>query len=234
MYLYIYTVYIFCDVIIVIYIGVCSEWKAILGFSLIACWRIIKYLQCQQLIKGFKQNRLYKTHFSLLLLHSCLSLFLCPSRLFSLEKPSILGGSGSVVVSSSKQAQLSMQQLQQRAATIPPMVSLPSSLLHYPSSSAPLARPRDWERLRHRAPPRHVSPDHALTQWTGNKKKIPIDFGQNPVIWSDSNQEWFSLLPPFPLKMKWWQADLLYRHGFSALGWFDFVWLNDYYLYDYC
>ncbi|KAK2816277.1 hypothetical protein Q7C36_022548 [Tachysurus vachellii] len=81
-------------------------------------------------------------------------------RMFSLDKPSILGGSGSVVVTSGKQAPLSMQQLQQRAATIPPMVSPPSYLLHFPSSSAALARPRDWERLGHRAsprPPHHVA-----------------------------------------------------------------------------
>ncbi|KAI5615606.1 nuclear receptor corepressor 1 isoform X2 [Silurus asotus] len=79
---------------------------------------------------------------------------------FSLDKPSILGGSGSVVVSSGKQAPLSMQELQQRAAAIPAMVSPPSSLLHFPSSSAPLARPRDWERLGHRVSPqpfRHVA-----------------------------------------------------------------------------
>uniref|UniRef100_A0A8C1JQ24 Nuclear receptor corepressor 1 n=1 Tax=Cyprinus carpio TaxID=7962 RepID=A0A8C1JQ24_CYPCA len=44
-------------------------------------------------------------------------------RLFSLEKPSLLCTAGSVVLSSAKL--LNMQQLQQRAATIPPMVSAP-------------------------------------------------------------------------------------------------------------
>lgn len=39
------------------------------------------------------------------------------------EKPSLLNPPGSVLVSSPKQAQLNIQQLQQRAAAIPPMVS---------------------------------------------------------------------------------------------------------------
>uniref|UniRef100_A0A7N8YI80 Nuclear receptor corepressor 1 n=1 Tax=Mastacembelus armatus TaxID=205130 RepID=A0A7N8YI80_9TELE len=44
-------------------------------------------------------------------------------RMFSMEKPSLLSPPGSVLVSSPKQAQLNIQQLQQRAAAIPPMVS---------------------------------------------------------------------------------------------------------------
>lgn len=40
-----------------------------------------------------------------------------------MEKPSLLSPVGSVLVSSPKQAQLNIQQLQQRAAAIPPMVS---------------------------------------------------------------------------------------------------------------
>lgn len=41
-----------------------------------------------------------------------------------MEKPSLLNPPGSVLVSSPKQAQLNIQQLQQRAAAIPPMVRL--------------------------------------------------------------------------------------------------------------
>uniref|UniRef100_A0A668A3P8 Nuclear receptor corepressor 1 n=1 Tax=Myripristis murdjan TaxID=586833 RepID=A0A668A3P8_9TELE len=50
-------------------------------------------------------------------------------RIFSMDKPSLLSPPGSVLVSSAKQAQLNMQQLQQRAAAIPPMVSHYSNLL---------------------------------------------------------------------------------------------------------
>lgn len=138
--------------------------------------------------------------------------------MFSLDKPSILGGSGSVVVSSSKQAPLSMQQLQQRAATIPPMVSPPSSLLHFPSSSAPLARPRDWERLGHRAsprPPRHVSPDHTLPRRARNKKKIPIKCNQNHVIWSESRMT--LLLTPFYSPHEWNEGRLICRITVDSL-----------------
>ncbi|KAM3601292.1 uncharacterized protein V6R79_010235 [Siganus canaliculatus] len=46
-------------------------------------------------------------------------------RLFSMEKPSLLSPPGSVLVSSPKQAQLNIQQLQHRAAAIPPMVPGP-------------------------------------------------------------------------------------------------------------
>uniref|UniRef100_A0AAQ5ZGZ4 N-CoR GPS2-interacting domain-containing protein n=1 Tax=Amphiprion ocellaris TaxID=80972 RepID=A0AAQ5ZGZ4_AMPOC len=44
-------------------------------------------------------------------------------RIFTMEKPSLLSPPGSVLVSSPKQAQLNIQQLHQRAAAIPPMVS---------------------------------------------------------------------------------------------------------------
>ncbi|XP_076851752.1 nuclear receptor corepressor 1-like isoform X5 [Brachyhypopomus gauderio] len=86
-------------------------------------------------------------------------------RLFSLDKPSLLGGPSSVLVTSAKQAQqLSMQQLQQRAATIPPMVSPLSPTPHIPSRHAPSAMPwpGDWGRLGAQSyppsaqPPRHV------------------------------------------------------------------------------
>uniref|UniRef100_A0A672GIR6 Nuclear receptor corepressor 1 n=1 Tax=Salarias fasciatus TaxID=181472 RepID=A0A672GIR6_SALFA len=43
-------------------------------------------------------------------------------RLYLMDKPSLLNPPGSVLVSSPKQAQLNMEQLHQRAATIPPMV----------------------------------------------------------------------------------------------------------------
>ncbi|KAM4620805.1 LOW QUALITY PROTEIN: nuclear receptor corepressor 1 [Polymixia lowei] len=46
-------------------------------------------------------------------------------RMYSMDKPSLLTPPGSVLVSSVKQAQLNMQQLQQRAAAIPPMVPGP-------------------------------------------------------------------------------------------------------------
>ncbi|XP_068186569.1 nuclear receptor corepressor 1 isoform X2 [Antennarius striatus] len=46
-------------------------------------------------------------------------------RLLSMEKPSLLNPPGSVLVSSPKQTPLNIQQLQQRAATIPPMASGP-------------------------------------------------------------------------------------------------------------
>ncbi|XP_026106456.1 nuclear receptor corepressor 1 isoform X3 [Carassius auratus] len=69
-------------------------------------------------------------------------------RLFSLEKPSLLGTAGSVVLSSAKI--LNMQQLQQRAATIPPMVSPHSLYPHLAFIYAPLDRDRAQ-------PPRHVS-----------------------------------------------------------------------------
>lgn len=82
----------------------------------------------------------------------------CCGRLFSLEKPSMLGASGSVVVSSANL--LNMQQL--RAATIPPMVSPHSLYPHLAFRYAPLDRDRAQ-------PPRHVSPasistsaDHSL------------------------------------------------------------------------
>lgn len=119
------------------------------------------------------------TAFSLCLFNFSVFLFISSSRLFSPEKPSILGGSGSVVVSSGKQAPLSMQQLHQRAANIPPMVSAPSSLLHFPSSSAALARSRDWERLGHRAsprPPRHVSPDNETRDQNANSNQFGFEF----------------------------------------------------------
>uniref|UniRef100_A0A8C6NNC8 Nuclear receptor corepressor 1 n=1 Tax=Nothobranchius furzeri TaxID=105023 RepID=A0A8C6NNC8_NOTFU len=44
-------------------------------------------------------------------------------RNYPLEKPSLLNAPGSVLMSSPKQAQLSIQQMEQRAASIPPMVS---------------------------------------------------------------------------------------------------------------
>ncbi|XP_023688841.2 nuclear receptor corepressor 1 isoform X1 [Paramormyrops kingsleyae] len=46
-------------------------------------------------------------------------------RIFSMDKPSLLSPPGSVLVSSAKQGHLSMQQLHQRAATIPAMVPAP-------------------------------------------------------------------------------------------------------------
>ncbi|XP_044078045.1 nuclear receptor corepressor 1 isoform X2 [Siniperca chuatsi] len=46
-------------------------------------------------------------------------------RIFSMEKPSLLSPPGSVLVSSPKQTQLNIQQMQQRAAAIPPMVTGP-------------------------------------------------------------------------------------------------------------
>lgn len=162
------------------------------------------------------------THYSL-----CFS----SSRMFSLDKPSILAGSGSVVVSSGKQAPLSMQQLQQRAATIPPMVSPPSYLLHFPSSSAALARPRDWERLGHRASPRpsrHVSPDHER----GKK--------ENSNQFCHLNQEWscFPFLPFFFFffsQMKWWQADFPTSLWISCYFRWINLWVNNYDLfYYYC
>lgn len=50
----------------------------------------------------------------------CLLKSLVSSRIFSLDKPSLLNPAGSVLV---KQGHMDMQQLQQRAAMIPPMVS---------------------------------------------------------------------------------------------------------------
>ncbi|KAM4547007.1 nuclear receptor corepressor 1 isoform 3-T3 [Fundulus diaphanus] len=46
-------------------------------------------------------------------------------RMYPMEKPSLLSPPGSVLMSSPKQAQLSIQQLQHRAASIPPMVPGP-------------------------------------------------------------------------------------------------------------
>ncbi|XP_056140734.1 nuclear receptor corepressor 1 [Lampris incognitus] len=46
-------------------------------------------------------------------------------RIFLMDKPSLLSPPGSVLVSSAKQAQLNIQQMQQRAAAIPPMVPGP-------------------------------------------------------------------------------------------------------------
>ncbi|XP_041864022.1 nuclear receptor corepressor 1 isoform X2 [Melanotaenia boesemani] len=46
-------------------------------------------------------------------------------RIYPMEKPSLLSPPGTVLVSSPKQAQLNIQQLQQRAAAIPPMVPVP-------------------------------------------------------------------------------------------------------------
>uniref|UniRef100_A0A671YE40 Nuclear receptor corepressor 1 n=1 Tax=Sparus aurata TaxID=8175 RepID=A0A671YE40_SPAAU len=62
-------------------------------------------------------------------------------RIFSMEKPSLLNPPGSVLVSSPKQSQLNIQQLQQRAAAIPPMVSHSFRLI-----------PLDWHRVLHPAP----------------------------------------------------------------------------------
>nr|XP_055055975.1 nuclear receptor corepressor 1 isoform X2 [Misgurnus anguillicaudatus] len=61
-------------------------------------------------------------------------------RLFSLEKPSLLGTSSSVVVSSPKI--LNVQQLQHRAATIPPMVSPQSPFPHLSFNYTPVDRNR--------------------------------------------------------------------------------------------
>uniref|UniRef100_A0A673LQL5 Nuclear receptor corepressor 1-like n=1 Tax=Sinocyclocheilus rhinocerous TaxID=307959 RepID=A0A673LQL5_9TELE len=66
-------------------------------------------------------------------------------RLFSLEKPSLLGTACSVVMSSAK-----LLNMQQRAATIPPMVSPHSLYPHLAFRYAPLDRDRAQ-------PPRHVS-----------------------------------------------------------------------------
>lgn len=115
--------------------------------------------------------------------------------MYSLEKPSLLGGpiSASVLVSSAKQAQLSMQQLQQRAANIPPMVSPPSSVLHLPTRYAPLARPRDWARLGARARaqtrspsaqlPHHVSPGQL--SFARKNKKINAWIKSSESTWSE-------------------------------------------------
>uniref|UniRef100_A0A8C9Y5W3 Nuclear receptor corepressor 1 n=1 Tax=Sander lucioperca TaxID=283035 RepID=A0A8C9Y5W3_SANLU len=46
-------------------------------------------------------------------------------RIFSMERPTLLNPPGSVLVSSPKQTQLNIQQMQHRAATIPPMVHGP-------------------------------------------------------------------------------------------------------------
>uniref|UniRef100_A0A8C2X2R1 Nuclear receptor corepressor 1 n=1 Tax=Cyclopterus lumpus TaxID=8103 RepID=A0A8C2X2R1_CYCLU len=46
-------------------------------------------------------------------------------RMFSMDKPTLLNPPGSVLVSSPKQTQLNIQQMQQRAASIPPMVPGP-------------------------------------------------------------------------------------------------------------
>ncbi|TRY94467.1 hypothetical protein DNTS_011385, partial [Danionella cerebrum] len=71
-------------------------------------------------------------------------------RLFSIEKPSLLGTSSSVVVSSAKI--LNMQQIQQRAATIPPMVSSCSIYPHLAFRYAPLERDR-VQQSRHVSTP---------------------------------------------------------------------------------
>lgn len=56
---------------------------------------------------------------------------LCLCRMFSMEKPSMLNPQGSVLVSSPKQAQLNIQQMQKKAAAIPPMVSHSFWFIHF-------------------------------------------------------------------------------------------------------
>lgn len=63
-----------------------------------------------------------------------------------MEKPSLLAPAGSVLVSSPKQAHLNIQQLQQRAAAIPPMVGDSSRLI-----------PLDWYRAEAVPPPPFTS-----------------------------------------------------------------------------
>uniref|UniRef100_A0A8C2WX91 Nuclear receptor corepressor 1 n=1 Tax=Cyclopterus lumpus TaxID=8103 RepID=A0A8C2WX91_CYCLU len=58
-------------------------------------------------------------------------------RMFSMDKPTLLNPPGSVLVSSPKQTQLNIQQMQQRAASIPPMVSHSFTFIH-----------SDWHRGR--------------------------------------------------------------------------------------
>ena len=79
-----------------------------------------------------------------------------------MDKPSLLSPPGSVVVSSAKQAHLSMQQLQQRAADIPAMVSQysnPHFSIRYAHSEQHGGRLQQGESMAHLdPPPRQVSP----------------------------------------------------------------------------
>ena len=59
-------------------------------------------------------------------------LFLPSFRMYTMDKPSMLGPPGSVLVSS----KLNMQQLHQRAANIPPMVSHHGNLPQPPHADA--------------------------------------------------------------------------------------------------
>uniref|UniRef100_A0A3B4YPA7 Nuclear receptor corepressor 1 n=1 Tax=Seriola lalandi dorsalis TaxID=1841481 RepID=A0A3B4YPA7_SERLL len=73
-------------------------------------------------------------------------------RIFSMEKPSLLTPPGTVLVSSPKQTQLNIQQLQQRAAAIPPMVSHSFTLIHiswYGGSSRLKTYPHIITHTRH-------------------------------------------------------------------------------------
>lgn len=68
----------------------------------------------------------------------------CDLRIFSsMDKPSLLSPPGSVLMSTAKQAHLNMQQLQQRAAAIPPMVS------HYSNPHFSMIRYAHSERQAH-------------------------------------------------------------------------------------
>ncbi|KAJ8280828.1 hypothetical protein GJAV_G00059550 [Gymnothorax javanicus] len=73
--------------------------------------------------------------------------------LFSEERPSLLNPPGSVLVSAASRAHLSAQHLQQRAATIPPMASLP-----YGAGGVPLGGPiSGYAMLQHQIKVAHES-----------------------------------------------------------------------------
>uniref|UniRef100_A0A4W6ETL8 Nuclear receptor corepressor 1 n=1 Tax=Lates calcarifer TaxID=8187 RepID=A0A4W6ETL8_LATCA len=113
-------------------------------------------------------------------------------RIFSMEKPSLLSPPGSVLVSSPKQAQLNIQQLQQRAAAIPPMVSGPFGPGGVPISG--------FAMLQHQIKAVHESAhqEEKQRQDQGDLERRPPFNTRSPTVLDRDGK----LLPYMPYDMK--------------------------------
>ncbi|XP_013767507.1 nuclear receptor corepressor 1 isoform X3 [Pundamilia nyererei] len=87
------------------------------------------------------------------------------SRIFSMEKPSLLNPPGSVLVPSPKQTQLNIDQLHQRAASIPPMVPGPFGTGGVPISG--------YAMLQHQIKAVHESAHQEEKQRQDHGKPLP-------------------------------------------------------------
>uniref|UniRef100_A0A4W6ETM5 Nuclear receptor corepressor 1 n=1 Tax=Lates calcarifer TaxID=8187 RepID=A0A4W6ETM5_LATCA len=120
-------------------------------------------------------------------------------RIFSMEKPSLLSPPGSVLVSSPKQAQLNIQQLQQRAAAIPPMVSHSLMLVSGPfgPGGVPIS---GFAMLQHQIKAVHESAhqEEKQRQDQGDLERRPPFNTRSPTVLDRDGK----LLPYMPYDMK--------------------------------